>query len=142
MNNFAYIPLDQQVIDSYVNEFEQSRKVVLSKVRFDKGFENSVIALDFMNELMIWSDKSNIMVFSKVNVRHVAFNVAYNYLERYFNNMADKGYEEILTVVSRWSHAFKTAYDHSSSVNFSWAFRELMKEVNPLIERWSIDDDD
>ena len=136
MNNFAYIPLDQQVIDSYIKEFEQSRKVVISKIRFDKGFDNSVIALDFMNELMIWSETS------KVNIRHVAFNVAYNYLERYFNNMADKGYEEILTVVSRWSHAFKTAYDHSSSVNFSWAFRELMKEVNPLIERWSIDDDD
>ena len=136
MNNFSYIPLDQQVIDSYIKEFEQSRKVVISKVRFDKGFENSVVALDFMNELMIWSDTS------KVNVRHVAFNVAYNYLERYFNNMADKGYEEILTVVSRWSHAFKCAYDHSSSVNFSWAFNELMKEVKPLIERWSIDDDE
>lgn len=136
MNNFSYIPLDQQVIDSYIKEFEQSRKVVISKVRFDKGFENSVIALDFMNELMIWSDTS------KVNVRHVAFNVAYEYLERYFNNMADKGYEEILTVVSRWSHAFKCAYDHSSSVNFSWAFNELMKEVKPLIERWSIDDDE
>ena len=136
MNNFSYIPLDQQVIDSYIKEFEQSRKVVISKVRFDKGFDNSVIALDFMNELMIWSDTS------KVNVRHVAFNVAYNYLERYFNNIADKGYEEILTVVSRWSHAFKCAYDHSSSINFSWAFNELMKEVNPLIERWSIDDDE
>ena len=136
MNNFSYIPLDQQVIDSYIKEFEQARKVVISKVRFDKGFENSVIALDFMNELMIWSSDFN------VNVRHIAFNVAYNYLERYFNNMADKGYEEILTVVSRWSHAFKCAYDHSSSVNFSWAFNELMKEVKPLIERWSIDDDE
>ena len=51
MNNFDYIPLDQKVIDSYVKEFEQSRKVVLSKVRFDKGFENSVVALNFMNEL-------------------------------------------------------------------------------------------
>lgn len=142
MNNFDYIPLDKAVIDSNVREFEQKRKVVLSKVRFDKGFENSVIALDFLNELMVWSDKSNIMVFSKINVRHVAFNVAYNYLERYFNNVADKGYEEILTVVSRWSKAFKCAYDHSSSVNFSWAFNELMKEVKPLIERWSIDDDE
>ena len=136
MNNFSYIPLDQQVIDSYIKEFEQSRKIVISKVRFDKGFENSVVALDFMNELMIWSSDY------KVNVRHIAFNVAYNYLERYFNNMTDKGYEEILTVVSRWSHAFKCAYDHSSSVNFSWVFNELMKEVNPLIERWSIDDDE
>ena len=136
MNNFAYIPLDQQVIDSYVNEFEQSRKVVLSKVRFDKGFDNSVIALDFMNELMIWRDTS------KVNILHVAFNVAYNYLERYFNNMADEGYEEILTVVNRWSHAFKCAYDHSSSVNFSWAFGELLKEVKPLIDLWAIDDDE
>ena len=136
MNNFAYIPLDQQVIDSYVNEFEQSRKVVLSKVHFDKGFDNSVIALDFMNELMIWRDTS------KVNILHVAFNVAYNYLERYFNNMADEGYEEILTVVNRWSHAFKCAYDHSSSVNFSWAFGELLKEVKPLIDLWAIDDDE
>lgn len=136
MNNFSYIPLDQQVIDDYIKEFEQSRKVVISKIRFDKGFDNSVIALDFMNELMIWSDTS------KVNIRHVAFNVAYNYLERYFNNMADKGYEDILSVVSRWSDAFKSAYDHSSSVNFSWAFNELMKEVKPLIELWSIDDDE
>ena len=136
MNNFAYIPLDQQVIDSYIKEFEESRKVVISKIRFDKGFENSVIALDFMNELMIWPETS------KVNIRHVAFNVAYEYLERYFDNMSDDGYEEILTVVSRWSHAFKCAYDHSSSINFSWAFNELMKEVKPLIERWSIDDDE
>ena len=135
MNNFAYIPLDQQVIDDYVNEFEQSRKVVISKVRFDKGFENSVIALDFMNELMIWSDtKSNIMVFSKVNIRHVAFNVAYNYLEKYFEHMSDEQYRDILGVVNRWSKAFKCAYDHSSSVNFSWAFNELMKEVKPLID--------
>ena len=135
MNNFAYIPLDQQVIDDYVNEFEQSRKIVLSKVRFDKGFDNSVIALDFMNELMIWSD-------SKVNVLHIAFNVAYNYLERYFDNMADDGYSEILGVVNRWSHAFKCAYDHSSSINFSWAFNELLKEVRPLIDLWTIDDDE
>lgn len=136
MNNFSYIPLDQQVIDEYVNEFEQSRKVVLSKVRFDKGFENSVVALDFMNELMVWSETS------KVNIGHVVFNVAYDYLERYFDNMADDGYSEILGVVNRWSHAFKCAYDHSSSVNFSWAFNELLKEVKPLIERWSIDDDE
>ena len=136
MNNFAYIPLDQQVIDSYIKEFEESRKVVISKIRFDKGFDNSVIALDFMNELMIWSETS------KVNIRHVAFNVAYNYLERYFNNISDDGYEKILTVVSHWSHAFKCAYDHSSSINFSWAFNELMKEVNPMIERYSFDDDE
>ena len=136
MNNFDYIPLDKAVIDSYVKEFEQSRKKVLSKIRFDKGFENSVIALDFMDELLVWSSDFN------VNVRHIAFNVAYNYLERYFNDVSDDGYEEILTVVSRWSHAFKCAYDHSSSVNFSWAFNELMKEVKPLIERWSIDDDE
>ena len=128
MNNFAYIPLDQEVIDSYIKEFEQSRKVVISKVRFDKGFENSIVALDFMDELMIWSETS------KVNIRHIAFNVAYNYLERYFNNMADDDYKEILGVVNRWSKAFKCAYDHSSSVNFSWAFNELMKEVKPLIK--------
>ena len=128
MNNFAYIPLDQEVIDSYINEFEQSRKVVLSKIRFDKGFENSVIALDFMNELMIWAD-------SKVNIHHVAFNVAYNYLESAISKMADYGFNEILRVVNRWSKAFKCAYDHSSSVNFSWAFRELMKEVKPLIDK-------
>lgn len=136
MNNFSYIPLDQQVIDEYIKEFEQSRKVVLSKVRFDKGFENSVVALDFMNELMIWSETS------EVNVRHVAFNVAYEYLSGVIENMADDGYDEILGVVNRWSHAFKCAYDHSSSVNFSWAFNELMKEVNPIIERWAIDDDE
>ena len=136
MNNFAYIPLDQQVIDSYIKEFEESRKVVISKVRFDKGFENSVVALDFMNELMIWPETS------KVSIRHVAFDVAYNYLENVIENMSDDGYKAILTVVSRWSHAFKTAYDHSSSINFSWAFNELMKEVNPMIERYSSDDDE
>ena len=134
MNNFSYIPLDQEVIDSYVNEFEQSRKVVLSKIRFDKGFDNSVIALHFMNELMIWSETS------KVNICHVAFNVAYNYLEHYFDRMSDEQYREILGVVNRWSKAFKCAYDHSSSVNFSWAFRELAKDVNPLIERWKLAD--
>ena len=136
MNNFAYIPLDQQVIDSYIKEFEESRKVVISKVRFDKGFENSVVALDFMNELMIWPETS------KVNIHHVAFNVAYNYLENVIENMSDDHYRKILGVVSRWSHAFKSAYDHSSSINFSWAFNELMKEVNPMIERWSSDDDE
>lgn len=128
MNNFSYIPLDQEVIDSYIKEFEQSRKVVISKVRFDKGFENSVVALDFMNELMIWSSDS------KVNVGHVAFNVAYNYLDGTISNMSDDDYKEILGVVNRWSKAFKCAYDHSSSVNFSWAFNELMKEVKPLIK--------
>lgn len=134
--NFDYIPLDQKVIDENVEQFEQSRKIVLSKIRFDNGFEDSVVALDFMNELMVWSDtKSNIMVFSKVNIRHVAFNVAYNYLEHYFNHMSDDQYREILEVVNRWSKAFKCAYDHSSSVNFSWAFNELMKEVKPLIDK-------
>ena len=136
MNNFAYVPLDQQVIDDYIKEFEQSRKVVISKVRFDKGFENSVVAVDFMNELMIWSDTS------EVNVRHVVFNVAYNYLDNVIENMSDDHYREIIDVVNRWSKAFKCAYDHSSSVNFSWAFNELMKEVNPMIERWSIDVDE
>ena len=131
--NFDYIPLDQKVIDDNVKEFEQSRKVVLSKIRFDKGFENSTIALNFMNELMIWSDKSNIMVFSKVNIRHVVFNVAYNYLDGVISKMSDDDYKEILTIVNHWSHAFKCAYDHSSSINFSWAFRELLKEIKPLI---------
>ena len=134
MNNFSYIPLDQQVIDDYIKEFEQSRKVVISKVRFDKGFENSVVALDFMNELMIWSDTS------KVNIHHVVFNVACNQLERYFNHMSDEQYKEILDVVNRWAKAFKCAYDHSSTVNFSWAMRELAKDVNPLIERWKLAD--
>ena len=137
MNNFDYIPLDQKVIDDYVNEFEQSRKVVISKIRFDKGFENSVIALDFLNELLVWNRTS-----AKVNIRHVVYNVAYKYLDGVISNMADEYFNEILGVVSRWSHAFKCAYDHSSSVNFSWAFRELLKEVNPMIERWSIDDDE
>lgn len=128
MNNFSYIPLDQQVIDDYIREFEQSRKVVISKVRFDKGFENSVVAVDFMNELMIWSDTS------KVNIRHIAFNVACNYLESSIENMSDDDYKAVLEVVNRWSKAFKCAYDHSSSINFSWAFNELMKEVKPLIK--------
>lgn len=128
MYNSDYIPLDQQVIDAYIKEFEESRKVVISKVRFDKGFENSVIALNFMNELMIWSETS------KVNIGHLAFIVAYDYLSGVIESMADDDYKEILAVVSRWSHAFKCAYDHSSSVNFSWAFNELMKEVKPLIK--------
>lgn len=128
MNNFAYIPLDQQVIDDYIKEFEQSRKVVISKVRFEKGFENSVIALNFMNELMIWSETS------KVNIAHLAFIVAYDYLESAIESLSDDDYKAVLEVVSRWSHAFKCAYDHSSSVNFSWAFNELMKEVKPLIK--------
>lgn len=135
--NFDYIPLDQKVIDDYVNEFEQSRKKVLSKIRFDKGFENSVIALDFLNELLVWN-RTN----AKVNIRHVVYNVAYKYLDGVIANMADDGFNEILGVVSRWSNAFKCAYDHSSRINFSWAFNELLKKVNPLIERWSIDDDD
>lgn len=137
MNNGDYIPLDKAVVDSYVKEFEQSRKVVLSKIRFDKGFENSVIALDFLNELLVWNRTS-----TKVNIRHVVYNVAYKYLDGVISNMADEYFNEILGVVSRWSHAFKCAYDHSSSINFSWAFNELMKEVNPMIERWSIDDDE
>lgn len=134
MYNSDYIPLNQQIIDDYVNEFEQSRKVVISKVRFDKGFENSVDALNFMNELMIWSDSS------KVNIAHIAFNVAYDHLEHYYDHMSDEQFREILGVVNRWSKAFKCAYDHSSSVNFSWAMGELMKEVNPLIERWNLAD--
>ena len=129
-----YIPLDQKVIDSYVNEFEQNRKAVLSKVRFDNGFEDSVIALDFMDELLLWCPKS------KVNVYHLAYNVAYEYLEHYLDHMSDEQYREILGIVNRWSKAFKCAYEHSSSVNFSWAMRELVKEVNPLIERWALAD--
>ena len=128
MNNFAYIPLDQQVIDSYIKEFEQSRKVVISKVRFDKGFENSVIALNFMNELMIWSETT------EVNVSHLAFIVAYDYLESVLESLPDDSFYEILRVINRWSKAFRCAYDHSSTVNFSWAFNELMKEVKPLID--------
>lgn len=136
MNNFAYIPLDQEVIDSYIKEFEESRKAVLSKIRFDKGFENSVVALDFMNELMIWSETS------KVNIQQIAFNVAYNYLEASISNIADYGFKEILGVVNQWSHAFKCAYDHSSSINFSWAFNELLKEVRPLVDLWTFDDNE
>lgn len=124
--NFDYNPLDKAVIDSYVNEFEQSRKIVLSKVSFDKGFENSVVALNFMNELMIWTS-------SKVNIYHIAFNVAYDYLKSVLDSLTDDDFYEILRIVNRWSHAFKCAYDHSSTINFSWAFRELLKEVKPLI---------
>lgn len=131
--NFDYIPLDKAVIDENVKEFEQNRKKVLSKIRFDKGFDNSVVGLDFLNELMIWSG-------SKVNIHHIAFNVAYNYLESKISNMVDDRFEEILTIVNRWAKAFKCAYEHSSNVNFSWAFRELMKEINPLLKRWSIED--
>ena len=118
-----------------VKEFEENRKKVLSKIRFDKGFENSVIALDFMNELMIWGDpKSNIMIWSKVNIRNVVYNVAYDYLKSTLDSVTDDVFYEILRVVNRWSRAFKCAYDHSSSVNFSWAFNELLKEVKPFIE--------
>ena len=118
-----------------VKEFEENRKKVLSKIRFDKGFENSVIALDFMNELMIWGDpKSNIMIWSKVNIRNVVYNVAYNYLKSVLDSLTDDDFYEILKIVNRWSLAFKTAYDHSSTVNFSWAFNELLKEVKPFIE--------
>lgn len=117
-----------------VKEFEQNRKVVLSKIRFDNGFENSVVALDFMNELMIWGNpKSNIMIWSKVNIRNVVYNVAYNYLKSTLDSLTDDDFYKILRVVNRWSLAFKCAYDHSSTVNFSWAFNELLKEVKPLI---------
>ena len=126
MYNFDYIPIDQKVIDSYVNEFEQNRKAVLSKVRFDNGFEDSIIALNFMDELLIWTS-------SKVNVYHLAYNVAYDYLESVLESLPDDSFYEILRVINRWSKAFRCAYDHSSSVNFSWAFRELLKEVKPLI---------
>lgn len=133
--NFDYIPLDKEVIDSNVNEFMQCRKTVLAKIRFDKGFENSVVGLKFMNELMIWSDPhANIMIWSKVNIRNVVFNVAYDYLSGVIETMSDDDYKAVLEVVNRWSKEFKCAYDHSSSVNFSWAFNELMKEVKPLIK--------
>ena len=124
--NFNYIPLDKAVIDDNVKQFEQSRKMVLSKIRFDNGFENSVTALDFMNELLMWND-------SKVNIYHVVYNVAYDYLKSTLDSLTDDDFYEILTVVNRWSKAFQCAYDHSSTINFSWAFRELLKEVKPLI---------
>lgn len=125
--NFDYIPLDKAVIDETVREFEQNRKKVLSKVRFDNGFENSITALDFMNELLLWNDV-------KVNIRNVVYNVAYDYLKSALDSVSDDVFYEILRVVNRWSRAFKCAYDHSSSVNFSWAFNELLKEVKPFIE--------
>ena len=133
MNEFDYIPIDKKVIDSYVKEFEQNRKAVLSKVRFDNGFEDSIIALNFMDELLLWSS-------SKVNIYHLAYIVAYDYLEHYLDHMSDEQYREILGFVNSWSKAFKCAYEHSSSVNFSWAMRELAKDVNPLIERWALAD--
>lgn len=133
--NFDYIPLDKAVIDENVREFEQSRKMVLSKIRFDDGFDNAIIALDFMNELMIWGNKSNIMVFSKVNIRNVVYNVAYNYLKSALDSVSDDDFYGVLRIVNRWSRAFKTAYDHSSTVNFSWAFNELLKEVKPLLNK-------
>lgn len=120
--NFDYIPLDKAVIDENVKKLEQNRKIVLDKVRFDDGFENSIIALNFLNEL-IWTD----------NIRNIAFNVAYDYLDGRFKKIDDR-FEEILVIVSRWARAFKCAYDHSSHVNFSWTFRELLKEVKPLID--------
>ena len=125
--NFDYIPLDKAVIDENVREFEQSRKMVLSKIRFDDGFDNAIIALDFMNELLMWND-------SKVNIRNVVYNVAYDYLKSVLDSLTDDDFYGILRVVNRWSRAFKTAYDHSSNVNFSWAFNELLKEVKPLIK--------
>ena len=128
MYNFDYIPpIDQKIIDSYVNEFEQNRKAVLSKVRFDNGFEDSIIALHFMDELLIWRPKT------KVNVYHLAYIVAWDYFESTLESMPDEVFYEILSVINRWSKAFKCAYDHSSCVNFSWAMRELLKEVKPLI---------
>ena len=124
--NFDYIPLDKAVIDENVKEFEQSRKMVLSKIRFDNGFENSIIALDFMNELLLWND-------SKVNIRNVVYNVAYDYLKSALDSMTDEDFYKVLRVVNQWARAFKCAYDHSSHINFSWAFNELLKEVKPLI---------
>jgi len=135
MYNSDYIPLDKAVIDESLKEFEQNRKAVLAKVRFDKGFENSVVGINFMNELLVWGNpNSNIMVWGKVNIRHVVFNVAYDYLSGVIEKMTDDDYKAVLAVVSRWSLAFKCAYDHSSSINFSWAFNELLKEVKPLIK--------
>ena len=126
--NFDYIPLDQKVINSYVKQFEQNRKIVLSKIRFDNGFEDSIVALNFMNELMDWTS-------SNVNIYHLAYNVAYNFLKSTLDAMPEDEFYEILTVVNRWARAFKCAYEHSSSVNFSWAMRELAKKVNPIVER-------
>ena len=122
MYNSDYIPLDKAVIDDDVKELEQNRKKVLSKIRFDDGFENSIIALNFLNEL-IWTS----------NIYHVVYNVAYDYLKSALDSMTDEDFYKVLRVVNHWSKAFKCAYDHSSTVNFSWAFNELLKEVKPLI---------
>lgn len=124
--NFDYIPLDKAVIDENVKQFEQNRKMVLSKIRFDDGFENAITALDFMNEILLWND-------SKVNIYHVVYNVAYDYLKSALDSMTDDDFYKVLRVVNRWAKAFKCAYDHSSTVNFSWTFNELLKEVKPLI---------
>lgn len=120
--NFDYIPLDKAVIDENVKKLEQNRKIVLDKVRFDDGFENSIIALNFLNEL-IWTS----------NIYHLVYNVAYDYLKSALDSMTDEDFYKVLRVVNQWARAFKCAYDHSSHVNFSWAFRELLKEVKPLI---------
>ena len=120
--NFDYIPLDKAVIDENVKKLEQNRKIVLDKVRFDDGFENSIIALNFLNEL-IWTS----------NIYHLVYNVAYDYLKSTLESLTDDDFYRILRVVNQWARAFKCAYDHSSHVNFSWAFRELLKEVKPLI---------
>lgn len=122
MYNGDYIPLDKAVINENVKELEKNRKKVLSKIRFNSGFEDSIIALNFLNEL-IWTD----------NVYHVAYNVAYDYLKGALDSMTDDVFYEVLRVVNRWARAFKCAFEHSSSINFSWAFRELLKEVNPLL---------
>lgn len=120
--NFDYIPLDEAVIDDNVKELEQNRKIILDKVRFDDGFENSIIALNFLNEL-IWTS----------NIYHLVYNIAYNYLKSALDSMTDDDFYKVLRVINRWAHAFRCAYNHSSSVNFSWAFNELLKEVKPLI---------
>ena len=120
--NFDYIPLDKAVIDSNVKELEKNRKMVLSKIRFDDGFENSIIALNFLNEL-IWTS----------NIYHLVYCVAYDYLNSALDSMTDEDFYKVLRVVNQWARAFKCAYDHSSHVNFSWAFNELLKEVKPLI---------
>lgn len=120
--NFDYIPLDKAVIDENVKKLEQNRKIVLDKVRFDDGFENSIIALNFLNEL-IWTS----------NIYHLVYNVAYDYLKSALDSMTDEDFYKVLRVVNQWARAFKCAYDHSSHVNFSWAFNELLKEVKPLI---------
>lgn len=125
--NFDYIPLDKAVIDKNVREFEQNCKKVLSKIRFDKGFENSVAALHFMGILMDWMNPAN------VNIYHLVYQTAYDYMESALYSVSDDVFYEVLRIVNRWSQAFQCAYEHSSSINFSWAFRELLKEVNPLL---------